>query len=81
MKIKVCIKDPDGFSEAVKEYVDEQLKKLDLPKDEADELREMKEQKVDDALSLWVSYGEYATLEFDTETGKAIVLTKTQAGL
>jgi hypothetical protein len=74
MKFRVILKDPDGFSEGVMDAVDDELKRLNLNKDDQETLREPKELKLFEFLEKWVEYSEYVTLEFDTEEKTAIVV-------
>lgn len=75
MKIRITLKDPDGFYESVKEAVKESLEALtDLDTDEKESLFEHRMEKVWEQLEPWVEYQEYVTLEFDTEKGTAEVV-------
>ncbi len=73
MKFTITFKDPDGYSDAVKQIVQQEIEKLNLPEDEAEELVEIKTEKLNDFLSTWISYSEYISIEFDTEAGTATV--------
>jgi len=74
MKFTVYLKDPDGFSDGIGDAVDASIKAMGLDEDEAEAIKEARTQKVSDALGKWVEYGEYVTLEFDTEAGTATVV-------
>ena len=73
-KIKIQLKDPDTLYDAVQEFVAEELKNSGLPEDEQDLLKEAREEKYRDACSIYFRYGEYVTIEIDTETSKARVM-------
>lgn len=77
MKLTVYIKDPDGFSEAVRIAAEKFAK--DIPGIDADEresIRERREEKLFDAMERWVEFNECVTIEFDTEAGTAVVVPK-----
>ena len=76
MKIKVYIKDPDGFSNAINDSICEELNKLPLNNKEKDAILEIRSEEVEDKLSKWVESNECVTLEFDLDTGIASVLPK-----
>lgn len=78
MKIKVTMKDPDGFHESVNEAVRDELKLnfASLDEDEFEALVEYRMEKAWKALKPWVEYNEYLTVEFDTGAGTATVVKK-----
>lgn len=77
MKIKIHLKDPDGFYESIQQSVKESLKELSsLSPREKESIEEVRTEEVNDFLGKWVEYGEYVTLEFDTEAKTAVVLPK-----
>lgn len=76
MKVRITFKDPDGVYEAIDDAVKESLKTDGLDKDEAEAISELRHEKVSRVLSKWVEYGEYVTVEFDTDAGTAIVVEK-----
>lgn len=76
MKIVVHLKDPDGFSTALDEAVEASFKGSDLLKDEQEALTEIRQERLSKAMEKWVEYGEYVTIEFDTEAGTATVMPK-----
>ena len=67
MKFRVKMKDPDTLYEAVEEAVAKSVKGLDLTAEERDEVAEVRAEKVRDACSKWFEYGEYLTVEIDTD--------------
>lgn len=81
MKFRVTMKDPDGpedslqdaARDAVRDMAPEALKEL-LELHERSELVDMKQEKLRAFTSRWLEYGEYVTLEFDTEAGTCVVV-------
>jgi len=80
MKIRVYLKDPDGFSDGLKDSVEKELKAVPgLSDRERELLFEARRDLAGEVLGRWVEYGEYVWLEFDTEAKTATVLTKEDA--
>lgn len=67
MKFKVYMKDPDVLYDGIDEAIDAELKASGLPEDEQEALREIRHEKASDVASTWFQYGEYLTVEIDTE--------------
>ena len=75
MKFQVTLKDPDGFSEGLQEATERALNGVDgIDKEERESLMEIRREKIAQHWTRWVEYGEYVTLEFDTEAGTAVVV-------
>jgi CRISPR/Cas system-associated protein Csm6 len=74
MKVVVSLKDPDGFADSVNETVKREVSKLGLDHDEAAAVEEKRLDKAWKALGKFVQYGEYVTIEFDTDAGTATVV-------
>ena len=74
MKVKVFIKDTDVLQDAVEESVDDELKNSGLAEDEQEAVRELRIEKALDVANTWWEYGEYITVEFDTEAITARVV-------
>lgn len=74
MKIKVTMKDPDAMHDAVREAVERDVKAMDLPEDEKETLIEARTEKEQAKMAKWFKYGEYLSVELDTETMTATVL-------
>ena len=74
MRVKVFIKDTDVLQDAVSEAVDEELKNSGLAEDEQEAVRELRIEKALDVAGEWWEYGEYITVEFDTEARTARVV-------
>jgi len=74
MKIKIILKDPDGVYDAVLDAVKNDLAATTgIDDTERDELVSRRITKVSDQIGKWVKYGEYVTVELDTEAGTARV--------
>jgi len=76
MKIRVTLKDPDGFSQGV-DYAIEKSVKAEFPSVDDDENEAICEERVEEvwkALKKFVEYKQYVTIEFDTEKGTAEVV-------
>lgn len=74
MKIRVTMKDPDTLYEATTEAVAEDVKKLSLSEDEAEAIEEKRRNAVNDLASKWFEYGEYLTVEIDTDAKTCVVV-------
>jgi hypothetical protein len=75
MKVRVTLKDPDGFYDGVQEAAKQQCSAIDgLDEDERELLLEKRVERIGEAMESWVEYSEYVTLEFDIEAGTAIVV-------
>lgn len=67
MIFKVMMKDTDVLQEAVADAVDEKLRNSELPEDEQEAVRELRVEKALDVAGRWFEYGEYLTVEIDTD--------------
>lgn len=65
MIFRVTMKDPDSVYEGINDALDEELN--DMPEDEAEAIRELRMEKAQDIASEWFEYGEYLTVEVDTD--------------
>lgn len=74
MKIRVTFKDPDVVADEIERCVSADVATLGLSKVEADAVAELRAEKVVEFVSKWVKYGEYITVEFDTDAGTAVVV-------
>jgi len=61
------MKDPDVLHDGINEALEEELDNSGLPEDEQEVLREIRYEKASDVASAWFEYGEYLTVEIDTE--------------
>lgn len=74
MKIRVTVKDPDGFYDCVKDAVKDSLDELEgLDEQEKEDLLEHRLEKTWDKLEKFVDCQEYVTIVFDTDAGTATV--------
>ncbi len=71
MKLRITLKDPDGISEAIGEFV-EKNRPAGLSDDEWCEIAEERASKL--RHSKFIEYGDYVTVEIDVEAGTAAVL-------
>ena len=67
MKFRVTMKDPDTLHDAIQDAAEAYAKTLDLADDEKEAIVEMRREKAADACGHWFKYGEYLTVEIDTE--------------
>ena len=75
MKIRITLKDPDGFYDAIGDAIKDSIRPIEgLSDDEKDALEETRREEVNESLSDWVEYNEYVTIEFDTEEQTATVI-------
>lgn len=74
MKFKVTMKDPDTLSDAIDDAVKDDLKKIEgLSDDDREALAYGRRKEAGDVAAKWFRYGEYVTVEIDTEARTAIV--------
>jgi hypothetical protein len=77
MKFQVTMKDPDTLHNAIREASTEAVAALDLESDEEREaVLEARIDKVQTVCSKWFEYGEYLTVEIDTDAGTCVVMPK-----
>lgn len=74
MKFQVTMKDPDTLHDAIKDAVKKSLSDLGLEEDELEPLIERRHEKVYDLCSKWFRYGEYLTVEIDTDAKTCVVV-------
>lgn len=74
MKFTVTMKDPDGVYESIDEAVKADVAKLGLPRDEAEAIEERRREKTNEIAARWFEYGEYLTVEIDTDAGTCVVV-------
>lgn len=68
MKFKITLKDPDGVYESVRQAAEGSLPEGELSDDEREALMETRMKRLNDIIGKWFEYGEYLTVEVDTET-------------
>lgn len=75
MKFKITMKDPDGAYDSIRGAAEESLEAISaLSERERESLVESRHQELSEQARQWLRYGEYLTVEFDTEAGTATVL-------
>jgi hypothetical protein len=65
MIFRVYMKDPDVLHDGIDDALNEELS--DMSEDEAEVIRVIRHEKAADIASTWFEYGEYLTVEIDTE--------------
>ena len=75
MKFKVTMKDPDTLHDAIADAVKE-LSITELSDDEMEAVRETRKESIGNICAEWFSYGEYLTVEIDTDAKTCIVVPK-----
>lgn len=76
-KFQVTMKDPDGSFESIREEAERQVNAMpDLDDDERDTLIDKRVEKLNEFTEQWMEYGEYITIEFDTDAKTATVVKK-----
>jgi len=73
MKFSVTFKDPDGPADCVDEAVRKEIAAMGLTGDEADAVFELRREKVSTQIAKWFDYGEYVTIDIDTDADTATV--------
>lgn len=75
MKFRVTMKDPDTLHDSVRDAVHDDVVKLGLPTEEADAIEEIRRAAISDLCATkWFRYGEYLTVEIDTESKTCVVV-------
>lgn len=75
MKIRVTMKDPDALYECINDAVREVFEaRMELDDDERDQLRDLHEKRARDVAAQWFKYGEYLTVEIDTDAKTCVVV-------
>lgn len=65
MKFQVTMKDPDQLDDAVSDAVSETIR--DMPEDEGEAIYDIRYEKIKKLTNEWFRYGEYLTVEIDTD--------------
>jgi hypothetical protein len=75
MKFKITMKDPDGVYDSVTEAAKQSAAEAKgIDETEREELQESRRETIDQDIRQWFKYGEYLTVEIDTEAKTATVL-------
>lgn len=72
MKIEITLKDSDVLIDAVDDALDE-LKIEEIDGEELEAVKEKRKEKILELCSRWFEYGEYLTVEVDTEKETCVV--------
>lgn len=79
MKFKVQMKDPDILYDSIKDAVEAEIKAMGVTdRDEADALGEVRYDKYRAICAAWFRYGEYLTVEIDTDAKTCVVCPATE---
>lgn len=74
-KFQVTMKDPDGSYESITDAAKEMVDGIQgIDANEREELMDNRVKKLNEFVSRWMEYGEYITVEFDTDAGTAVVV-------
>jgi hypothetical protein len=68
------MKDPDCLHNALRDAVAEDMGGAKLDEDEADAVFQLRVEKAQKACARWFRWGEYLTVEIDTDAGTATVI-------
>jgi hypothetical protein len=78
MKFKVQLKDPDVLHDAIRDavtkHVAEKAAAMDLDDEERQNLVDRRCDRIAEMAGRWFKWGEYLTVEIDTEAGTCTVL-------
>lgn len=75
MQIKITLKDPDGFYEAIRSAAESAASNIDgISESEREDIADNRHEEISEALKTWVKHGEYVTIVFDTDEMTATVL-------
>ena len=75
MKFRVTMKDPDGFHESIDDAASQTMAAYpELSVDEAEAIKEIRQEALRKACSKWFEYHEYLTVEIDTEAKTCVVV-------
>jgi hypothetical protein len=74
MKFRITLKDPDGVHNSLDEESADSVQSMDLDEEEKEAIKAMRREKMSEFAGKWLEYGEYVTIEFDTEAGTATVV-------
>lgn len=75
MKFKVSMKDPDTLSDAIEEALARAIEGLAVTdEEERQAVAVVRREKVSALCAKWFEYGEYLTVEIDTDAGTCTVV-------
>lgn len=70
------MKDPDSMYDAVSEAAEAEIDELPLDEDEKESVLEVRKEKYAEIVGRFFEYGEYLTIEVDTDREKARIMDK-----
>lgn len=73
MKFTVTMKDPDTLYDAINDAIEESLSDVE-DEDEREAIEEVRKEKLKNLCAQWFDYGEYLTVEIDTEANTCTVV-------
>lgn len=75
MKFRIMLKDPDGIGDALMDAAKKSLAgNTFFDTREAKAAHEERLESIKDRTDKWIEYGDYVTVEFDTDAGTAVVV-------
>lgn len=75
MKFQITLKDPDGVYESIEDAAKEAVAAVaGVDEDEREGLIESKRKKLAELFGKWCEYGEYLTVEVDTDEKTCVVV-------
>lgn len=75
MKFRVTFKDPDGPLDCIEDAAKGWAATIEgLSDKERKSIAESRQDYLNDFAGKWLRYGEYVTIEFDTDAGTAVVV-------
>lgn len=74
MKIRVTMKDPDVLHDAITDALEADPALAELDEDEREAVTELRHDKISRLAGRWFEYGEYLTVEIDTEAESCTVI-------
>lgn len=75
MKYTVSMKCPDALDDSIKEAVRAEVDDIEqIDDEEREDLAETRADKYRDQARRWFRYGEYITVEIDTDAGTCVVV-------
>lgn len=76
MRFRVTMKDPDTLHDAIQDAVTASVEAMDniVDPDEKEALEETRKEAIQKICNSWFKYGEYLTVEIDTEAVTCVVV-------
>jgi hypothetical protein len=75
MEFRVTMKDPDTLDDAIQVAIRREVAKIEgLDAREREAVEEERREKVGSLCARWFEYGEYLTVQIDTEAGTCVVV-------